>query len=224
MQSFKEPDQLCEALWDTMRAIGKAAIERHSRFTLAISGEPIEVSKYVWKGLGSYENPSWKVFFADEKLTGDDTWINSGIASSAPRGVQIYDLDKELCDSPTDLADQYMADLRDVFASANTVRFPVFDLIVAGVGPHGQTCGLFPEHEILSESVDWIAPVEDAPDNCTRISFCLPLVNHAHHLIIIANRSDLDKFSKIKKTLPCHMLRPVHGEITWLILEDTTDK
>jgi 6-phosphogluconolactonase len=40
---------------------------------------------------------------------------------------------------------------------------PRFDLVLAGVGPDGHVCSLFPEHPALAEGSRFVMPVVDAP-------------------------------------------------------------
>ena len=72
-------------------------------------------------------------------------------------------IDPSLLDDLEELADQYEKQLIGHFAASNAARYPTFDLMLLGMGAMGETCSLFPGHELLSERDAWVSYLEDAP-------------------------------------------------------------
>jgi 6-phosphogluconolactonase len=104
----------------------------------------------------------------------------------------------------------------------NAARFPVFDLILLGMGPDGHTCSLFPGHELLSESDRWVAYLDDSPKPpAKRITFTYPVINHAYRVaFVVSGESKQDMLHSVldepEEGLPCSRVRPASpGLVFW---------
>lgn len=110
-----------------------------------------------------------------------------------------------------------------MFATVNSVKFPVFDLLLLGVGPDGHTCSLFPDHPLLDENVGWVAYIGDSPKPPPRrITFTLPVVNHAHNIAFVATgegKQDVLKeiIENSESKLPSALVKPVTGKLYWFL-------
>jgi len=111
-------------------------------------------------------------------------------------------------------------------AQKDSARFPIFDLILLGVGPDGHTASLFPGHELLSEEDRWVAYIEDSPKPPPRrITFTYPVINHAARVAFVA--SGAGKASTLQTVLdnpevglPASRVRPVSpGQVYWFVDE-----
>lgn len=129
-----------------------------------------------------------------------------------------------MLDDLEELADSYEKQLIEEFAHKDAARFPVFDLILLGMGPDGHTASLFPDHELLNESDRWIAYIEDSPKPPPkRITFTYPVINHAAKVVFVAaGKEKVEMLSKIIDTpelgLPASRVQPVHsGQLYWFV-------
>ena len=105
-------------------------------------------------------------------------------------------------------------------------NFPVFDLIMLGVGEDGHTASLFPGNEKLFVT-DEITAVTNNPDTGqTRITLTGSLINHAANIAVIV--SGISKKSVMGKILsgnppadiPASHIKPVSGNLIWFMTAD----
>ncbi|PKI85680.1 6-phosphogluconolactonase [Malassezia vespertilionis] len=225
LYDFPTTGELSKALGDFIVKAQNEAVERRGKFTIALSGGSLP--KMLAEALLNRNDKSvrwenWQIFFADERLVPlNDEDSNYYLAhnelfSKVPelQRDQIYTIDESLLDDPEELADQYEKQLVQEFAEKDSVRNPVFDLILLGMGPDGHTCSLFPNHPLLGEQSRWVAPITDSPKPpSTRVTFTYPVLNHAHHAaFVLAGAGKQEMLAKVlddaKLGLPASRVRP----------------
>lgn len=178
--------------------------------------------------------PFRQIFFADERLVPLDhedsnyKLCNDEFFSKVPelKSSQIHPIDTKLLDDPEELADAYEKQLVQAFAGKESVRNPVFDLILLGMGPDGHTCSLFPGHELLTEKDRWVAPIEDSPKPpAKRITVTYPVLNHAHRVaFVLAGEGKQEMLSKVldqpELGLPASRVKPAPPGDCYFITDD----
>ncbi|KAI8049026.1 glucosamine-6-phosphate isomerases/6-phosphogluconolactonase-domain-containing protein [Syncephalis plumigaleata] len=235
-----EPTDFTGALADHVVKVAQEAIARHDRFTVAISGGslPSQLSGLLQPAIRDTMDWSrWHVFLADERLVphnhADSNYrlIKEHLLDHVPiPASQVYPVNEALLKEPEEAADDYMKVLQRVFAAKDAVKFPVFDLILLGMGPDGHTCSLFPGHELLDERIAWAASITDSPKPPPeRITLTLPVLNHAHHATFVcAGTSKRDALRRIlaksagetdpaQHPLPAARVHPLHGRLVWIL-------
>ena len=194
LYSFDNIDVLARSLRTYVLQCQNAAFERHNAFKIAVSGGSL--LNTLAKGLlslGSHEEASldfskWEIFFADERAVPLDhpdsnyKLLKDELLDKIPENLgkpTVHHIDLKYLDDVQELADQYQEVLKQSFAAKDSVKIPIFDLLLLGCGPDGHTCSLFPNHELLRESDSWVAAIEDSPKPPPkRITLTLPVVNH----------------------------------------------
>ncbi|CED83852.1 6-phosphogluconolactonase [Phaffia rhodozyma] len=238
LYSFPENTELVSAVADFVLKAQNDAIRKRGAFTLAISGGSLPANL---KGLIGKEGvlwEKWEVFFCDERLVELDH-EDSNYASVKKLFLdhttispnQVHTINTSLLNDPEELADEYERQLIATFAQRDAARYPVFDLILLGMGPDGHTCSLFPGHELLTEEDRWVAFIEDSPKPpAKRITFTYPVINHAYRVAFVAaGEGKQDILAKVldepEAGLPSSRVRPAApGQIFWFTDDAATAK
>ena len=200
--AFHSTDALAPALRSHILQAQSAGLTRHDSFKIAVSGgslpkllaaallpPPVDAADTV-------HFSKWEIFFADERAVPLDhadsnyALLKDVLLDKLPaenRPAAVHPIDTAYLADPQELADQYEQVLVRSFASRDSVKLPIFDMVLLGCGPDGHTCSLFPGHELLREASAWVAPIEDSPKPpLVRITLTLPVVTHAVKVTFVA--------------------------------------
>ena len=125
--------------------------------------------------------------------------------------------------SPKGAAENYEKLLRSTFGS----QMPQFDLILLGLGDDGHTASLFPNTDVLSIQEDWVSHVYIKEQNMHRVTLTFPVLNQAKFIaFLITGDKKAHIVQKVvegtldDKSLPAQFIKPVNGELYWLIGRD----
>lgn len=217
------------------------AVKRHGVFRLAVSGGSLP--KILATALLASSNgggaddqldlDKWEIFYADERcvpLDHEDSnhrlvqqELLDKIDPAQHAKPKVYPIDDTLLDDAQDCADAYEKLLVSIFAARDSVKLPLFDLILLGCGPDGHTCSLFPDHPLLREHDAWVLSIDDSPKPPPkRTTLSLPVVVHANRIGFVATGAGKkDVLKKIFETeeggrLPCGLVNEQGGEkVAW---------
>ncbi|CEJ89325.1 Putative 6-phosphogluconolactonase [[Torrubiella] hemipterigena] len=241
--AFSGVDALARALRSYIIETQKAGIDRHDSFKVAVSGGSLPktlAAALLAPSSGPndvVEWTKWEIFFADERAVPLDhadsnyALLKSELLDKLPADQQpsVKPIDVTHLDDIQELADQYEKTLVASFASRDSVRLPIFDLLLLGCGPDGHTCSLFPNHALLRETDAWVAPIEDSPKPPPRrITLTLPVVTHAVRIAFVATGGGKKEIMKeifdSSSGLPCTLVNEAAGErCSWFVDEPAVD-
>lgn len=236
--AFSGVETLTPALRTYVANCQNAGISRHGVFKVAVSGGSLP-STLARALLAPSGNPAdelhldkWEIFFADERAVPLDhadsnyALLKSEFLDKIPEAAgkpTVHPIDPAHLGDTQELADQYEQALVRSFASRDSVKLPIFDLILLGCGPDGHTCSLFPGHELLRERTAWVAPIEDSPKPPSkRITLTLPVVTHAVHVAFVATgggkKGIMKDIFEGGTELPCALVNEDTGDrCTWFV-------
>lgn len=225
-----DPDQLAVRGTELFCKIAREAINTTGRFTAAISGgstpramnrlltrEPY-VSQIAWQ--------KTHLFWVDERMVpAGDPASNFGAAREdfleaiplPPENIYPMTSDKP----PPEAATDYQKDLENTFG-IESGNLPVFDLIFLGIGQDGHTASIFPGDQTALKTNLWVVAVKGGNPNVHRLTLTRPVLNHARTAIFLI--SGKNKAAVVKTLLapeptqlPARKIKPVHGELIWLL-------
>jgi 6-phosphogluconolactonase len=236
--SFPAVGALAPALRAYIITAQKAGIDRHGIFKVAVSGGSLPKT-LAQALLAPPESDTdvvhwdkWEIFFADERAVpldhADSNYglLKAELLDKLPAGVTppvVHAIDQSQLDDTQELADLYEQALVQSFASRDSVKLPIFDLLLLGCGPDGHTCSLFPGHELLRETDAWVAPIEDSPKPPPRrITLTLPVVTHAVRVAFVATgggkKEVMKEIFEVGNGLPCALVNEGCGDrCSWFV-------
>ncbi|KAG6027301.1 hypothetical protein E4U19_002108 [Claviceps sp. Clav32 group G5] len=243
LYAFPSTDVLAPALRAYIVQSQNTGFERHNVFKIAVSGGSLPKT-LAQALLAPSQGPQdkldfskWEIFYADERAVPLDhadsnhALLKAEFLDKLPAGEQptVHPIDPAHLDDIQELADQYEKTLVSSFASRDSVRLPIFDLLLLGCGPDGHTCSLFPGHELLRNADAWVAPISDSPKPPPRrITLTLPVVTHAVRIAFVATGSGKKEIMKqifdTSEDLPCTLVNDAAGErCSWFVDESAVE-
>jgi 6-phosphogluconolactonase len=203
LYAFASVDDLARNLRAYVISAQNSSIERHNTFRVAVSGGSLPktlAQALLAPGDGSagdkVDFSQWHIFFADERcvpLDHEDSnyrLVKEELLDKIPKELgqpTVYPIDEKYLDNVQEMADQYEQTLVKIFAARDSVRLPMFDLILLGCGPDGHTCSLFPGSPLLRETDAWVLSISDSPKPPPkRITISLPVACHGLNIGFVA--------------------------------------
>lgn len=221
----------------TSSQIRKKKKDISKRFKIGISGGSL--LNVLHQGLlkrNDIKWDKWDIYFADERLVPFDSQeSNFGQAKAklfdqippSAGKPNIFPINATLLDDPQECADDYEKTLIRGFASKDSVKLPMFDLILLGCAPDGHVASLFPNHETLRENYAWCVPVDNAPVGIpNRISLSVPVICHSHLVAFVVEGSTKAPVMRTimerpDKGLPASIINEgAAGRIAWFVDDD----
>lgn len=234
-------------IWKDTEALSTAAahffvaechrcIAKKGRFIVALSGGSTPKRLYQLLATPAFSrNIPWENVFL---FWSDERFVAHTDADSNYRMVKENLLDhisiseKNIFAVPVngtakDSAKEYEATVNQFFKNKKVV----FDWLLLGLGDDGHTASLFPGTAVLKEKKRSVKEVWVEEKQTWRISFTLPLINRAAHIIfLVAGKeksavvADVINHKKIKPTLPSQLVKPEKGTIYWMLDEEAAAK
>lgn len=235
IRKFEDLQQLNTEAARLFVQAAQAAIAKHGRFTVALTGGSSPAGLYRLLASSPYrEQVQWEqvyVFWGDERWVPlDDERSNARMAFetllshvSIPQ-PQILPMWADGV-SPDEFARKYEESLRLHLTDG------CFDLILLGMGGDGHTASWFPHTGVLHEYDKWVAAYYLHAQDMYRITLTVPLVNRANQIAVIAygaNKADalyeVLRGAPNFEQYPAQLIRVADDRITWFVDEAAAAK
>jgi 6-phosphogluconolactonase len=186
---------------------GKAAIQDHGAFFVALSGGSTPKAIYHYLAM-HYNNESlWKktfLFWGDERAVAqtdsDSNYkmaMDSGFSKLSIPYENIFRMKAE--DDIEKQAKQYDALLKKILPHGH------FDLLMLGMGEDGHTASLFPSTKALDEKTAFVVANHIPQKNTWRMTLTFPVINKAHHIVFYVTGAS--KKHKLQEVFNDHHLK-----------------
>jgi 6-phosphogluconolactonase len=228
-RSTKELDR--SAAEKIVLSINKAVTERGVAF-VALSGGETPRAVYRLLGTAEWNNRiDWNrvhLFFTDERAVPPaDSQSNYGMVK---RGLishinipekNVHRMKGEK--NPELAAAEYERELKELRGDG-VVRF---DLMFLGIGEDGHTASIFPGTEVVNEEHAFASAVFVPRLHSWRITLTFPVINSTREIVFLAAGKKKNsiiqrvlKRSEPVKNIPATMVRPLEGNLYWMLDED----
>lgn len=229
LEIFPDASALAAAAADHVVKTIRRSVASRGQCYLALSGgsTPHQMHRQLTQVAGRFRIP-WErthIFWGDERCVPLDHpdsnyhMAKESLLDDVPlKPEQVYAIAGDL-DANAE-ADRYEQILQQHFPNGD---WPVFDLVILGLGPDGHTASLFPNHPALTEQQRWVVPISNAPKPPPeRITLSLPVINAAHRVMFLVNGSSKSDalyqvLEENDQALPASRIRPQSGELHWFI-------
>ena len=232
IEVLADAGELASAAAKLFVAQAEKAVAAHGRFTVALAGGTTPSALYERLATDHRDAVPWHAihfFWGDERHVPpahpDSNFraAYEAMLSKVPASeAHIHRIRAELPDAST-AAVEYERTLRREFA-VDEPAWPVFDLVLLGMGSDGHTASLFPGNAALHETerlvlAPWVEKLQSY-----RITLSLPVLNHA--LLVAFLVSGAAKAEEVRAVLegpdqpdavPARAVHPSDGRLLWMV-------
>jgi 6-phosphogluconolactonase len=227
---FDTPEQVARAAAERFVDYSIASIREHGSFAVALAGGSTPRRAYELLGENEFKSRvDWSrvyLFFGDERMVPPSSpesnyhMVNEALLTriTIPT-ANVHRIIGET--TPAASAVSYEAELRSFFGA---VEWPLFDLVLLGMGADGHTASLFPGSAALKEETKWVVTTRQPQTGQDRISLTLPAINHAAAvLFLVTGKEKAHCLAKVfsapkpQQPLPGQLINPETSLTTWLL-------
>ncbi len=233
---FRTPPGLATGAGEFIATVMRQAVAAHGTCTVALAGGNTPRAAYETLAGGDHRKsmpwPQVHFFWGDERMVPPDHELsNFRMAQEAllqhvsVPPENIHRIKGEL--APENAAQDYRAELQRFFeprAALSASRFPIFDLILLGLGEDGHTASIFPGTHAVWENSRTAIAVFVPHLNQWRVTLTLPVLNQSRQVAyLISGKAKAQIVAAILKSehdrvpWPAARVRPAHGELHWLL-------
>ncbi len=214
----------------------KTAINDRGVCLVVFSGG--ETPRQIYRRLGRepFKNGvNWnlvQLFFSDERsVPSNDLQSNYGMVEQSLLSCidipsqNVHRIKGEL--APPLAAQEYEHELKSVFGDTQGR----FDLMLLGIGEDGHVASMFPGSDVVEEKSALVRPSMNPSQSIQRVTLTFPVINNTREILFLVSGKRKSSIvrrvlgtSNPTKDLPATMVRPVDGNLRWLLDHDAASQ
>ncbi len=233
LSRFSNTEQLVQRGAEIFAALMRRAVKERGKFNVALAGGSTPVALYRCLSGSVYASMTeWRdtqFFFGDERTvppTHEDSNYLMAKENLFDR-LQISDNQvfrmKGEEDDLAEAAREYEQVIARRIRSRSLLGFPVFDLVLLGMGPDGHTASVFPDYPADEIALDAaVAAVYVGSQKSHRLTMTPHLINAARNCVFMvggASKSDALYSTLVEKNTQASLIAPGAGKLTFLVDE-----
>jgi len=227
LEVYEDGQRLVEAAAAGIERAAREAIAARGRLTLVLAGG--HTPRPLYRRLATAPLEWSRVFFfwGDERaVPPDHPDSNYGMARQellepiGARPEQVFRIPAEL--PPEQAAAAYEATLRSFFELAPG-QWPVFDLVLLGLGADGHTASLFPDTPAVAVTDRAVVAQFVPAVGAWRITLTLPVLNAARQVLFLVQGAEKARALRAAlapepgaEPVPAARVAPASGRLLWL--------
>lgn len=195
---LKDSASLARAAAAAIETLAQNSVAEHNSFDIALSGGSTPKSVYaLLRNSTKMPWPHTRLFWGDERYVPHDhadsnfRMVNEALLKNGPVPPENIFPIPTIQPTAADSAAYYDAMLREKMVRQND-GFPVFDLVLLGIGPDGHTASLFPGTRApleMTRAVTWCDPTVANPavnPPVQRVTITTPVIWRAENVFVLA--------------------------------------
>jgi len=207
--------------------LARKSLAERNEFRIALSGGNTPRPVYTKLARTGRDLP-WErtlITFSDERcVPPDDEQSNYRMARETlvvPAHLPDKSIMRMRGEIEPQIAAQEYQDHLDLLATQRGEHVYRHDLILLGLGDDGHTASLFPGTAGLEETTRRVIANFVPQFNSWRLTFALPLINHARQICFLVNATKQEKLIdgvlKGDPKYPASRVNPSAGDVTWIL-------
>jgi 6-phosphogluconolactonase len=236
IQIFETPEALCKGMADFILNLAQQSVQSRGKFVVALSGGNTPKALYELLAKSPYrEQMPWTqtfFFWGDERCVPETDKQNNSFMTRQALLNKIEIPENNIYPVQTGLAPHlaamaYEQTIRDFFEQS----FPVFDLMLLGLGENGHTASLFPGTAAIHEEMHLVTEVFVEELKMFRITLTIPVINNSANIVfLVSGQSKAEVVQKVINTgynenhLPAQLIRAVKGRLYWFLDRQAASK
>jgi 6-phosphogluconolactonase len=230
---FSDPHELAANAADFFLKAGEQAIAASNRFLVALSGGSTPKMFYSMLAMPDRARQlDWSkvhFLFGDERCVPpthpDSNFAMANEALFTPLKISSSQIHRMRGEDPPEIAAIQYENQLGRLTGAKPGEWPVFDLILLGLGNDGHTASLFPGTASLNQQTRWVVPGCAPQGTRSRLTLTPGVINHASVILFLVTgqnkahvvRHVLERRPTDPMLYPAELVQPQSGRLLWYL-------